>query len=265
ATKRKLARARDANSADELAAVQAELGDLDRVEAGVLVDLFLSYRAVKAWDQMMKLYESLPVTLQRTVLIREQLGFALNRAGRKREAIEVLEEVDKEGGASSETKGLLGRVYKDLWQEAVRSNDPRADAYLGRAIDTYVRGFEADWRDAYPGINAVTLLDVRGDAESLAKKDELLPVVRFAVTQRLKGGNPDYWDHATLLELAVLAGDETEVRRHLKNAVASVREDWEPETTANNLKLIHAARRGRGIDEPWLADVIEVLGHTKKL
>lgn len=263
--KRKLARARDANSAEELAAVQTELGDLDAAEAGVLVDLFLSYRAVKAWDRMMDLYEQLPVTLQRTVLVREQLGFALNRAGRKHEAIEVLEEVEQEHGASSETLGLLGRVYKDLWQEAAKTGDPRAEAYLGRAVDTYLRGFEADWRDAYPGINAVTLLDVRGDAESLARKDEILPVVRFAVTQRLKGGKPDYWDHATLLELAVLGGDEAEAHRHLKNAVAAVREDWEPETTANNLAMIQSARRARGAGQPWLDEILDTLRKTKKL
>ncbi|HET7232129.1 MAG TPA: TRAFs-binding domain-containing protein [Longimicrobium sp.] len=256
--KKNLARARVTGSPDAVAKVQEELGNLAEAEAGVVVDLYLSYRAVKAWERMIELYERMPVPLQRTVLIREQLGFALNRAGRKQEAIDVLEEVAEEHGPSSETLGLLGRVYKDLWQDAGGRGDPRADGFLNRAIDTYVRGFEADWRDAFPGINAVTLLEVRGDAASLAKKDELLPVVRFAVMQRLKGGKPDYWDHATLLELAVLASDEAEARRHLGNALAAVREPWEPESTANNLRMIRSARLKRGVDEPWLA---EVIGH----
>jgi tetratricopeptide (TPR) repeat protein len=258
--KRQLLQARASGSAARVAEVEAELGPLDAVEAGVLVDLFLSYRAVRAWDRMLDLFDRLPGTLRRTVLVREQLGFALNRAGRKAEAIEVLEEVVREHGGSSETLGLLGRVYKDLWQDAARGGDPRAAGYLTRAISTYVRGFEADWRDAYPGINAVTLLDVRGDAASLQQKAELLPVVRFAVLQRLKGGSPDYWDHATLLELAVLAGDEADARRNLENALAAMREPWEPETTANNLAMIRDARASRGESAPWLDAIVEQLG-----
>jgi hypothetical protein len=88
----------------------------------------------------------------------------------------------------------------------------------------------------------------------------LLPVVRFAVQQRLKGGAPDYWDYATLLELAVLASDEQEAGERLSDALAHVREPkWEPESTANNLELIRAAREKRGNAQPWLADVIGAL------
>jgi hypothetical protein len=32
---------------------------------------------------------------------------------------------------------------------------------LDRAIDAYRRGVEVDWRDAYPGINALTLMECR--------------------------------------------------------------------------------------------------------
>ena len=35
----------------------------------------------------------------------------------------------------------------------------RAAGALDDAIQEYVVGFEADWRDTYPGINAVTLMD----------------------------------------------------------------------------------------------------------
>ncbi|NJR40519.1 MAG: DUF4071 domain-containing protein, partial [Leptolyngbyaceae cyanobacterium CSU_1_4] len=86
--------------------------------------------------------------------------------------------------------------------------------------------------------NAVTLLEIKGDQRSQAKRDELVPVVLFAVRQRLKGKEPDYWDHATMLELAVLGRDREGADEHLENALAAVREIWEPETTARNLKLI---------------------------
>ncbi|MCB1852948.1 MAG: DUF4071 domain-containing protein, partial [Gammaproteobacteria bacterium] len=112
-------------------------------------------------------------------------------------------------------------------------------------------------------INALTLLDIQGDPESLEKKRAMLPVVRYAVNRRIESATPDYWDHATLLELAVLDQDETAASQHLDNTLAAVREPWEPETTHNNLAMIRDARLTRGVDEPWLSDVIHKLGEAK--
>ena len=258
--KRRLAEVRDRQDAAGVRAIEGELHSLDGVEAGVLVDLFLSYRGVGAWDDMVRFYDRLPQELRRTVLVREQLGFALNRSKKRRDAIRVLEDVVSEHGASSETNGLLGRVYKDLWADSVRDGDELlADGYLDSAIDAYVRGFEADSRDAYPGVNAVTLLDVKGDPKSVALKDELLPVVRFAVRQRVKYRKPDYWDHATALELDVLENSEDQANQNLRKALPCVRESWEPGTTANNLKLIRDARVKRGLSQPWVEAVSAAL------
>jgi hypothetical protein len=130
---------------------------------------------------------------------------------------------------------------------------------LDEAIRWYVQGFEADWRDAYPGINAATLLDVRGDAASEEKKAEMLPVVRYAVNQRLRRSKPDYWDYATLLELAVLDNDEKSAARLLGNALASQREPWESQTTANNLSVIAEARAARGVAPGWMGGILDAL------
>jgi hypothetical protein len=257
--KRELQMARNDGNVDSIVAVEGSLGPLDSVETGVLVDLFLSYRAVQAWDRMVDLFERLPPPLKRTVMIREQLAFALNRRGDWKQAVSVLEDVIREHGPSSENSGLLGRVYKDQWVKALSTNPSLAAGYLDRAINTYVRGFESDWRDAYPGINAVTLLDIKGDGPALQRKEELLPVVRFAVKQRLRASRPDYWDYATLLELAILANDEAEAGTALSEALVAVREPWEGATTANNLKLIRTARRERGIQQPRLDDIIAAL------
>ena len=257
--KQKLAEARRTNTAQAVANVEFQLPSLDVVEAGVLVDLFLSYRAVKAYEQMVALHVKMPAPLQRAVMVREQLGFALNRLGRRAEALDVLEQVAKEQG-TSETYGLIGRIYKDLWMEARKANDRwTQQSRLDQAIAAYVSGVERDWRDAYPGINAVTLLDIKGDHESLKRRDELLPVVRFAVQQRFRSAAPDYWDYATLLELAVLASNETEAHRTLGDALTHVREVWEPETTANNLRLIREARAQRTQPTAWLDEIIEAL------
>lgn len=258
--KKELTLARDAGNAAELKKLQKGLGPLDAVEAGVLIDLLLSYRAVKDWQGMIELYAAFPGELKRSVLVREQLGFALNRAGQRQEALRVLQDIVDEQGPSSETCGLMGRVYKDEWIEARKAGkDFLAEGHLDNAIESYRRGFEADWRDAYPGINAITLLDIKGDEETLARKKELLSVVRFAVIQRLASQKPDYWDFATLLEIAVLDQDEKGVREYLGKALAAAREPFEPETTANNLSLIREARHARGVEELWLDQTIEAL------
>ena len=258
--KRELAVARANGNASELNRIEKSLEPLDGAEVGILIDLLLSYRAVRAWENMIHLYDRMPATLQRSWMVREQYGLALNRLGRWHEAVAVLEQVIAEQGPSSETLSILGRVYKDLWANGEESgNNSLAEGHLRKAIDSYVRGFEADWRDAYPGINAVTLLDIQGSPGAESHKAELLPVVTFAVRQRLKFAQPDYWDYATLLELAVLRSDEEESRRTLSDALSHIREEWEPITTANNLALIQAARKKRGLNQPWLDDVISSL------
>jgi hypothetical protein len=258
--KEALADARSRRDADALERIEKGLGDLDAVEAGVLIDLYLSYRALQQWDRMIALHRRMPAAMKRTVLAREQYAFALNRKGEHDEALRTLEGIVAEQGPRSETCGLIGRVYKDLWTEALgRGESATARGLLQKAINAYIDGFQSDWRDPYPGVNAVTLLDIRGDAPSLARKDELLPVVRFTVKQRLRSMKPEYWDHATLVELAVLDDRDEEANESLPDALALVRERWEPESTANNLKLIRTARQARGNRQPWLDEIIAEL------
>lgn len=273
--KRKLAAIREkgrkksarAAATQELKDFQAELGALDAVEAATAIDLMLSFRALEDWDGMIAVYECMPEALKRQILTREQLAFAYNRrAGKNKnpsdrmEALRILTEVENQQGASSETCGLIGRIHKDNWDDSLKARDQVAAAgHLKLAIDAYTRGFMADQRDAYPGINAVTLLEVRGDDSSLELKARLLPVVRFAVEQRLAGTEADYWDYASMLELAVLNDEPERAAGHLADAVAAIREPWEPTTTANNMKMIQRARASRGVDTSWLSQIIEQL------
>jgi hypothetical protein len=239
---------------DALNEVERDLGALDHVEAGVIVDLLLSYRAAGDWADMIRLVEALPDQLRRTTLVREQYGLALNRAGRGEDAEAVLIGVLQEHGPSSETLALLGRVYKDRWQAELDSgSDVSAARHLDAAIDAYRRGFEADWRDAYPGINAVTLMELRDPGGS--PQQELLPVVRYANRRRIEAGAADYWDHATRLELAVLAHDRADALEGMEAALDAVREGWEPASTANNLSLIRGARARCGENVDWAEEI----------
>ncbi len=270
AYKKRLADARR-QGVDAVRAVAGDpnLANLRNVEAGIIVDLMLSFRATgnaEGFGEMIALYERMPPELKQARMIREQLGFALNRVGRKQDAEKVLSDVIAEFGQSSETNGLLGRIYKDQWQAAKEAGrDFEARGYLKRAITTYRAGFEADWRDPYPGVNAVTLMEME-DKPDGAQAD-LLPVVRYAAGQRLRQGAQnagDYWDHATLLELAVLARDSDRAMDAASNALAVVREPWEPETTARNLRLIRERRQARGEDAGWIAEIEQALAQAEE-
>lgn len=239
-------------------AFEQSLGEnLGDVESAVLVDLFLSYRAVRGWQEMIDLAARMPRAVAETVLVQEQLALALNRAGRDVEAEKVLHHLLTTRGPSSETYGLLGRIYKDRWERS-RSEGRGDGTLLDRAIEAYLRGFESDTRDAYPGVNAVTLMELRDPPDE--RRKDLIPVVRYAVKRRLASTTPDYWDFATLLELAVLANDEAQARDAFQSVMSSVRETWEAETTARNLRLIRNARLQRREPEPpWLTSILSSL------
>jgi hypothetical protein len=248
--KSELAAARRSRNLDSLHAAEAALSPLHDQESGVVVDLFLSFRALEAFEDMVALVGKMSRPLASTVMVREQLGFALNRLGRREEAEQVLEQLVQERGPSSETLGLLGRVYKDRWDDARKLGDQiAAEGHLDNAIETYLKGFETDWRDAFPGVNAVTLMELKNPPDE--RRHQLLPIVRYAVERKIAKGKPDYWDYATLLELAILVQDEPGARKALSKAVGCIRERWEPKTTVRNLSLIREAREQRGIVLDW--------------
>ena len=243
---------------DAVREVESSLGDISHAESAVVVDLFLSYRAVKAWSEMVALVGQMSKPLSGTVMVQEQLALALNRMREGERAEQILLDLIRRRGSSSETYGILGRVYKDRWSESVKSDKPAlARGLIERAISAYVAGFEADWRDAYPGINALTLMELREPPDP--RRLEILPVVRYAVSRRIASRQPDYWDYATLLELEVLANDEGRAMAALGDALAAVRETWEPETTANNIHLIIRVREHRNERQPWVKQIESAL------
>lgn len=255
--KQKLAAAREMGL-EAVHELETSFEPIQGLESAVVIDLLLSYRAVKGWLEMIALTGKMARPLAETIMVQEQLAFALNRAGRGDEAEIVLRTLLERQGPSSETCAILGRVYKDRWELALKAGgSPLAEECLQKAINAYRQGFEADWRDGFPGINAVTLMELKDPPDPA--RFQLLPVVTYAVERRIAGGQPDYWDHATILELAVLAKEEAKAASAAANALAVVRETWEPETTARTLRLIREARAKRGEDLSWARHIEQAL------
>ncbi|SHK88671.1 protein of unknown function [Desulfatibacillum alkenivorans DSM 16219] len=258
--KEKLRKAR-AQGAEAIKTIEQELASIADIDPAIIVDLYLSYRSVEDWEAMVDLAAKMPPMLTDSILVQEQLGFALNRMGKHSDAERILLNVIDKHGPSSETNGILGRVYKDLWKKHIKTDRSKiAIGYLKKAVDCYLKGFEADWRDAYPGINAVTLMELSNPVDP--RQEKLLPVVRYAVERRLDSMRPDYWDFASLLEINVLVGDRGQADDALSKALTVIREIWEPKTTANNLELIRRAREQRGEESEWITEIVDELNKS---
>lgn len=250
----RIRKTKPSEAAGALNALRQSLGDLDMVEAGVAIDLMLSFRAIGDWKGMIKMIEAMPETLGNTAMVQEQLAFALNRDERGDEAETIISKLIATRGPTSESYGILGRIYKDRWEQEKKSgNGVRAQALLAKAIDAYRKGFESDWRDHYPGINAVTLMEFKQPPDPAREK--IVPVVRYSVERRIANGKADYWDWATLLELCVLARDEAGAGTALGEALTSPFEGWQAESTAETLARIREARAARGEVLLWAEQI----------
>lgn len=239
---------------DALRRTGATLADRVKDDPEVAVNLLLAFRAHQAWSDMIDLVGSMTSLLSETLLVREQYALALGRTGSWAEAEEILTEiVDRR--PSSETYGLLGGMFKRQWLEAAdQGRRVRAEALLESAEEQYRRGFEADWRDPYPGVNAITLRAVRGVLDD--DFNELLHVVRYSVRRRLAAAHPEYWDHASSLQLAVIAGNRERATGALRGMITTAKESFEIATTLEGLTLLTEFCRRRG-DSEWLDELIQ--------
>ncbi len=252
--KRKLTKLRDGKDLESIKAFEESL-NLTDTEGGVLLDIFLSYRALDAWDEMIALEEKMPKYLSKSLMVREQLAFALNRAGEDKEAERVLLEAIEAYGDSSESLGLLGRVYKDRWKN--ETNPLLKASWHQKVIDIYLRGFQSDIRDAYPGVNAITLMSSLDEPDE--RLAEVLPVVLYATKQRIAQGIPDYWDYATLMELEVIAHHPKEAKAVLLKALPLATEEWMKKTTRDTIVMLRDKWRDDGEDVEWLGEILEGL------
>ena len=88
---------------------------------------------------------------------------------------------------------------------------------------------------------------------------EIYPVVKYAVEQKMEGGTTDYWDYATLVELSVIERNWTTAMSFLSDALANVREPFEPQTTAKNLRYILESRKERNENVEMEEEIIREL------
>ena len=230
---------------EALLKIRRELGDLKTVQRAVLIELMSSFRDAEAFDELVELYNSFPAPVKEYIIVRQQFALALNRRNQsddREKALKILDELLENRGPDSETLGIKGRIHKDIYTEAARAGRITAAAALDDAIDAYTKGFEADPRDYYPGVNAINLLMQKDDTEALKEVARLLPLVSFAVERRGGASSSNYWDLATVLELACIGDDWATANRVLPKVILAAINSFETATTLGNLRLLKRAR-----------------------
>jgi tetratricopeptide (TPR) repeat protein len=254
---------------EALLKIQRDLGDLKAVRRSVLIELLFCFRDAEGFDEMVDLYNAFPDSLKDYVVARQQFALALNRRnkpGDREKALGILNELLKNRGPDSETLGIKGRIHKDMYKEAAQAKRITAAAALDDAIDAYTKGFEADPRDYYPGVNAISLLIQKGDAVALKEAERLLPLVSFAVARCGGASSSNYWDIATALELACIGGDWALAIRILPRALLAATNSFNTQTTLGNLQLLKEARERAGQSIPELDAILtELSARTSEL
>jgi hypothetical protein len=228
-------RLRPADALPKLLSIEREAAERQALTGSLAKDLLLAYRDAALWQEVVRLYDQLPLQTQKDVFFTQQAAMALNRRnlpGDRPRAIAMLQDLLANQGSSAETCGILGRIYKDDFAKTHDKLD------LERAIAAYRQGVLAEPDDYYVGVNLINLLSLKDDADARREVMERLPPLRATLRKKLANGPVDYWEVATLFELAVLARDWSDARSLAAEARVRAPASWMLESTALNVRRL---------------------------
>jgi hypothetical protein len=245
--------------AEKLKTIEDEAGKGLKYNYDLVYALMSAYKTTNAFNEVARMIQPLVKSERKgDIYLHQQLALALNKIKQRDEAEQILTDIINKYGADPETNGLLGAVYKGLMDDNA-GDELLAPAYRGKSIKVYLDGFDADPRDFYPGVTALTLLFFENADDPRFKR--YFPLVTYSVERQLETNKNNYWVQATALELAALELNEAKARQFLAAALTCNPAKWEKETTAENLKKIYAkATLLQSTDTlAWLTTCIEKL------
>ncbi len=218
-----------------------------------------NFKERKEWSNIIEFINNvLFIEGIKDVYYKQQLALAYNKRGDGTDrmlAKDVIEESLLKDGKSSETYGILGSIYKSLYE--AESNPKAKNSYLSLSIQAYREGFNSDITDYYPGINLATLLFKKyaiTQQESLINKmEKVLGVVEYDLL--LHSDENDYWYLATLYEIEVLY-KRFSVLSEIINKICLLDiqnkiQPWQKESTLKNLTYIKNIYSKNCIDTDW--------------
>jgi len=167
----------------------------------------------KRWfDLMQKVGDAFIQTERATLKVRRQYAQALIDQGNLTAALSVLEVLVRETaghpGENAEARGLIGRVYKQLYLNAHQPALPRNQQSLQRAARAYLEVYQSDPRNfLWHGINVVALVSrAAKDAVPLPgfpQVEALAADILECIQARHDDKQAATWDYATALEACV--------------------------------------------------------------
>lgn len=131
-------------------------------------------------------------------------ALALLRLNQYEKGLGIVEALVGKGHHDSETMGLQGRIYKDLYKET------GILSHLKKAAKAYLQGFE-NTRDYYPAINAASMFALLGERK---KSKELADIAVSLISSP-----QDYWAFATLGEAMILLEEEQKASNFFIQAI----------------------------------------------
>ena len=163
--------------------------------------------------------------------VRRQYAQALIELGEFEPARQVLEQLIADAPASDresfEARGLLGRLYKQLYVNAPEA--PGSAANLQRALEAYGDVFRTDATHTWQGINTASLM-IRASRDGVRSRERDSPgrVASRVLTQlddrqhsqEAQWKRTDVWDVATRVEACVALGDIDGAQRALDEYLA---------------------------------------------
>ncbi len=157
------------------------------------------------------------------------------------EALDILNQLRPNSSTDPETLGLIGAIYKRLWEET------KETSFLNKSIYFYEKGFYIK-NDYYNGINLAYLLNVRGNIEK-DKNESITDYtianrVRYKVidicdklsnSEKFKDRSDQYWILATLEEAYFGVGNQEKYLEIQNKAMSFSKHNWERSTTVGQI------------------------------
>lgn len=243
----------------ELALIKNSVGTCTETNFYVWCELIRAYKDLEKYQEVVETIKEIPNNLaEKSEFIQQTLGFSLNRLKEHNKAIQILSDCLDKFGRNSETYGLLGRVYKDLYNETSISNELQKNSYLDKAIDVYYTGFVLDSRNFYTGINVANLLFQKNDSNSIEKMNRILSVVAFSIGN-IPDVQKDYWLYATHINCLLLMDDSKNAILQLSNLLYHNVPCWMFKTTRNDFIKIKSIYEKNALNTDLIDKIIDAL------
>jgi class 3 adenylate cyclase len=178
-------------------------------------------------------------------------GLALARSGATERANAILEDLRRESQADEETRGMLGRTYKDL--AAIAATPVQRKELFQRAAEIYGEAYRATG-GYWTGINAATTNLLIGEE---ARAREIANKVREQCLKEVQDPSGDsYWELAALGEAALICRDWSQAEEWYSRAA---------DEGKNRFGDLHSSRRNAQLilqhwnkDQSWIDKYLRV-------